>query len=82
MTIIVILIVMPCIHVDRQRNPRLFNIVVALFCLSGTRYRRRGVDDNGDVANFVETEQVLTGSSVSSRTNQVALQASPYHWFL
>ena len=32
--------------------------VFFLFCISGTRYRRRGVDDNGDVANFVETEQV------------------------
>ena len=30
----------------------------ALFFVPGTRYRRRGVDDNGDVANFVETEQV------------------------
>jgi hypothetical protein len=24
----------------------------------GTRFRRRGIDDNGNVANFVETEQV------------------------
>ena len=27
--------------------------------LSGTRYRRRGVDTQGNVANFVETEMVL-----------------------
>ena len=25
----------------------------------GTRYRRRGIDSTGAVANFVETEQVL-----------------------
>jgi hypothetical protein len=25
----------------------------------GTRFRRRGIDDNGNVANFVETEQVI-----------------------
>lgn len=29
-----------------------------VFHFTGTRYRRRGVDDNGDVANYVETEQV------------------------
>ena len=26
---------------------------------AGTRYKRRGIDDDGFVANFVETEQVL-----------------------
>ena len=26
---------------------------------SGTRYKRRGVDDQGHVANYVETEQIL-----------------------
>lgn len=26
---------------------------------AGTRYKRRGVDDNGKVANYVETEQIL-----------------------
>lgn len=26
---------------------------------AGTRYKRRGVDDNGNVANYVETEQCL-----------------------
>lgn len=29
----------------------------------GTRYTRRGVDDGGNVANFVETEQVREGRS-------------------
>lgn len=27
---------------------------------AGTRYKRRGVDDQGHVANYVETEQILT----------------------
>ena len=26
---------------------------------AGTRYKRRGVDEAGHVANFVETEQIL-----------------------
>ena len=32
---------------------------------AGTRFYVRGTNDDGHVANFVETEQVLTGSSVS-----------------
>lgn len=27
---------------------------------AGTRYKRRGIDDEGDVANYVETEQILS----------------------
>ncbi|KAL5284388.1 INPP5F family protein [Megaselia abdita] len=27
---------------------------------AGTRYKRRGVDENGDCANYVETEQILS----------------------
>ena len=34
-----------------QNNP-------AFFFFSGTRYNRRGVDEHGNVANYVETEQV------------------------
>ena len=33
----------------------------------GTRYTRRGIDDGGNVANFVETEQVSEGGLVWSR---------------
>lgn len=29
---------------------------------AGLRYRRRGIDDDGNVANFVETEQILSTS--------------------
>lgn len=28
-------------------------------CIQGMRYQRRGVNDNGQVANFVETEQTV-----------------------
>ena len=34
----------------------------------GLRYLRRGVDDNGDTANFVETEQILSEPSWASST--------------
>ena len=27
--------------------------------MSGTRYNARGLDDDGNVANYVETEQIL-----------------------
>jgi phosphatidylinositol 4-phosphatase len=27
---------------------------------AGTRYNRRGVDENGKVANYVETEQIIS----------------------
>lgn len=27
---------------------------------AGTRYKRRGIDEDGNVANYVETEQVLS----------------------
>ncbi|KAL1494584.1 hypothetical protein ABEB36_010159 [Hypothenemus hampei] len=30
---------------------------------AGTRYKRRGVDDDGEVANYVETEQIITYQS-------------------
>ena len=42
----------------KQNFKVLLTVTVLLFCFLGTRYRRRGVDDNGDVANYVETEQV------------------------
>ena len=29
-----------------------------IFVVAGTRYKRRGVDDEGNTANYVETEQV------------------------
>ena len=34
------------------------NMTVTVWCCPGTRYRRRGVDPLGNVANFVETEMV------------------------
>lgn len=32
----------------------------------GTRFKRRGIDDDGHVANFVETEQVNTNINTFS----------------
>nr|CAB3266760.1 synaptojanin-1-like [Phallusia mammillata] len=45
----------------------------------GTRYNVRGVDDNGNVANFVETEQILCIGE--SCTSFVQIRGSvPLHW--
>lgn len=33
--------------------------VLHLSLFSGTRYYMRGIDDEGEVANYVETEQIL-----------------------
>lgn len=38
---------------------------------AGTRYKRRGVDENGHVANYVETEQILTFRSHQMAFTQV-----------
>jgi len=38
---------------------------------AGTRYNRRGVDDQGNVANFVETEQILDAPGGESSYVQV-----------
>lgn len=40
---------------------------VYILFASGTRYRRRGIDEDGHCANFVETEQILQtgGHSIS-----------------
>ncbi|GMF51695.1 unnamed protein product [[Candida] boidinii] len=46
----------------------------------GLRYMRRGVDSNGDVANFVETEQILLydNLNVNSTTNNKNLNYSKF----
>jgi hypothetical protein len=30
------------------------------FSMAGTRYNARGLDDDGNVANYVETEQIMS----------------------
>ena len=43
----------------------------------GTRFKRRGVDENGNVANFVETEQVICEKKFkyfSNKNNQKILK--------
>lgn len=46
---------------------------------AGTRYKRRGLDDTGHCANYVETEQII-----SHRHHQVALTlvrgSVPVYW--
>ena len=39
-------------------------MMLVLCSFAGTRYRRRGVDADGNVANFVETEMVALQHSV------------------
>ncbi|CAH2351009.1 phosphatidylinositol-3-phosphatase Sac1p [[Candida] railenensis] len=38
---------------------------------AGTRYFRRGIDTDGHVANFNETEQILTTSNNQNQSNQI-----------
>ncbi|KAJ7385551.1 Phosphatidylinositide phosphatase SAC2 [Desmophyllum pertusum] len=52
---------------------------------AGTRYRRRGVDDNGDVANYVETEQfVYDNHIICTKTHNVSFAqvrgSVPVYW--
>ena len=55
-------------HLPESRKECELAIISRLSCMrAGTRYNARGVNDNGDVGNFVETEQVLiTENRVSS----------------
>ncbi|CAG9858735.1 unnamed protein product [Phyllotreta striolata] len=46
---------------------------------AGTRYKRRGVDDDGEVANYVETEQII--SYQSHEVSFVQVRGSvPVYW--
>jgi len=46
---------------------------------AGTRYKRRGVDENGDVANYVETEQIVC--VLNHIVSHVQLRGSvPVYW--
>jgi hypothetical protein len=46
---------------------------------AGTRYKRRGIDEDGNVANYVETEQIL-----SLRQHQISFTqirgSVPIYW--
>jgi len=55
-------------HLPESRQECELAIISRLSCMrAGTRYNARGVNDNGDVGNFVETEQILiTNTHVSS----------------
>lgn len=43
---------------------------------AGTRFNTRGVDDDGHVANFVETETIVSATPVSSTSSEQPLIAS------
>jgi len=55
-------------HLPESRKECELAIISRLSCMrAGTRYNARGVNDNGDVGNFVESEQILiTSNRVSS----------------
>lgn len=42
-----------------SKNLELTLISRRRFAMAGTRFSRRGIDDEGDVANYVESEQIL-----------------------
>lgn len=46
---------------------------------SGTRYFRRGIDDNGDVANFNETEQIVISNNQIKSFLQIR-GSVPLYW--
>ncbi|KAL9982827.1 hypothetical protein ACROYT_G004936 [Oculina patagonica] len=46
---------------------------------AGTRYRRRGVDESGDVANYVETEQIICTATHNVSFAQVR-GSVPVYW--
>jgi len=39
--------------------------------MAGTRYNARGLDDEGNVANYVETEQIITFKNYISSFFQI-----------
>jgi hypothetical protein len=46
----------------------------------GTRFRRRGIDDNGNVANFVETEQILDINQAHTLSYVIVRGSIPIYW--
>lgn len=47
----------------------------------GTRYNVRGIDERGNVANYVETEQIVVASDNSSLTSFLVTRGSiPLYW--
>lgn len=46
---------------------------------AGTRYNVRGVDDDGNVANFVESEQVLTRPYTTNQQQFILLWTDNLH---
>jgi hypothetical protein len=38
--------------------------------LGGTRFNSRGIDDDGNTANFVESEQIIVKNKINREKNQ------------
>ncbi|TPP66430.1 Phosphatidylinositide phosphatase SAC2 [Fasciola gigantica] len=72
----------------RKQSSTLGEITVVLISRrsrfrAGTRYRRRGIDNDGYVANYVETEQILQTHTVDSPQTVAFLQirgSVPLFW--
>lgn len=48
---------------------------------AGTRYNSRGIDSEGNVSNFVETEQIVEDAITGTRTSYVQVRGSiPLYW--
>lgn len=55
-----------------EKKTFLWSIIARRSChRAGTRLYRRGIDSNGDVANFVETEQIVEYDGAQSSFVQV-----------
>lgn len=66
-------------YIDRERNYRWLYISRRGTRRAGTRYNKRGVDEEGNVANFVETEQIV--SAEDSLSSFVQIRGSiPMYW--
>lgn len=57
---------------DGQPDPGALALISRLSCKrAGARFRTRGIDDDGNVANFVETETILTVGAMCVSYTQV-----------
>jgi len=49
--------------------------------MAGTRYNARGVDEEGNAANFVETEMIIECSYINTLYSHVQIRGSvPVFW--
>jgi SacI homology domain len=46
--------------------------------MGGTRYNARGIDDEGNTANFVESEQIVVKTKINQEKSTKRLQTYSY----